>query len=448
MAQQTRIVGTTVVVDAASVVTDAEIAFDASTGRVNYLGPARPTTGPGVADIVDGRDRIVAPGLVNTHGHAAMSLLRGASDDADFPGWLAAVRGLEVGMTHADIRAGLALAMVEMIRSGTVGFCDMYLWDETLLGDVVTAGLRVNAATAIFGPDAVGYPAATTETGADVLDRTAALAAAFRGEETVRVSYGPHAFYTAGDELIADVARRSSREGLDVHVHLSETRAEVDASLADTGQSPIGRAAGAGLTDGRLLVAHAVHPVGDDVDLLTRPGVTVAHNPVSNLKLGAGIAPLADYLAAGVRVGLGTDSAASNNSLDLFEELKLAALLPRGIARDPAAVSGATCWRMATTGGAAALHPALTGRLAVGEPADLMMVRTDRAAGVPLGDPVALLTFATTGAAVTDLFVAGRGLLRSGRLTTLDEAGIRADAARRVARLRTTGHPDRCDRRS
>lgn len=444
MAQQTRIVGTTVVVDADTVVTDAEIAFDAGSGRVTYLGPTR----PGRADSIDGRDRIVAPGLVNTHGHAAMSLLRGASDDADFPTWLAAVRGLEVGMTHADVRAGLALAMVEMIRSGTVGFCDMYLWDETLVGDVVSAGLRVNAATAIFGADAVGYPAATLETGADVLHRTAALAAAFRGERTVRVSYGPHAFYTAGDELIAEVARRSSRDGLDVHIHLSETRAEVQASVADTGRSPIGRAVDAGLTDGRLLVAHAVHPVGDDVGLLARAGVTVAHNPVSNLKLGAGIAPLAEYLSGGVRVGLGTDSAASNNSLDLFEELKLAALLPRGTTLDPAAVSGATSWRMATAGGAAALHPELSGRLAVGEPADLVMVGTDRAAGVPLGDPVALLAFATTGAAVTDLFVAGRGLLRAGRLTTLDEAAVRADAAYRVARLRATAHRDRDDRRS
>lgn len=443
MARQIRIVGTTLLVDAATVMADAEVAFDTGTGRVTYVGRTRPTNGPAAGEIVDGRDRLVAPGLVNSHGHAAMTLLRGASDDADFPTWLQAVRGLEVAMTHADIRAGLALAMVEMIRSGTVGFCDMYLWDELLLGDVVAAGLRVNAATAIFGADAVGYPGATDETGAQVLARTSGLAAAFRGEPTVRVSYGPHAFYTAGDDLVAEVAARSARNGLDVHIHLSETRAEVDASLAGTGRTPIGRAADAGLLDRRLLVAHAVHPVGDDVRLLARPGVTVAHNPVSNLKLGAGIAPLVDYLAAGVRVGLGTDSAASNNSLDLFEELKLATLLPRGRAQDPAALSGASSWRMATTGGASALHPDLSGRLKVGEPADLLMIRTDRAAAVPLGDPVALLTFATTGAAVTDVFVAGRGLLRAGRLTTLDEVAVRADAADRAARLRSAAHPGR-----
>lgn len=428
-----RVVGATVLVDADTVHVDSEIAFDRSTGRITHVGPPRDPGRPG--EVVDGRDRLVAPGLVNTHGHAAMSLLRGASDDADFPSWLGAVRSLEVGMSHADVRAGLALAMVEMIRTGTVGFCDMYLWDEILLGDVVAAGLRVNAATAIFGADAVGYPGATPETGTQVLARTADLAAAFRGEPTVRVSYGPHAFYTAGDGLVAEIAARSARDGLDVHIHLSETRAEVDASLTETARTPIGRARDIGLLERRVLVAHAVHPVGDDVELLRRPGVTVAHNPVSNLKLGAGIAPLAEYVGAGVRVGLGTDSAASNNSLDLFEEVKLAALLPRGRALDPAALSGHTAWRLATSGGAGALHPELTGRLAVGEPADLMLVATDRASATPLGDPVSALVFATTGATVTDVFVAGRGLLRAGRLTTMDEVAVRREAAERAPRL-------------
>ena len=443
MPGQVRIVDTTVLIDAGAALTGAELAFDRGTGRITYVGPARRPSGPAADEVIDGRHRLIAPGLVNAHGHAAMTMLRGACDDADLPTWLAAVRGLEVGLTHADIRAGLALAMVEMIRSGTVGFCDMYLWDETLLGDVVAAGLRINAAAAIFGADVVGYPGAIDETGTQVLERTVHLAAAFRGEPTVRVSYGPHAFYTTGDELVAQVATRSARDGLDVHIHLSETRAEVDTSVSATGRTPIARAADAGLLDRRVVVAHGVHPVDDDLRLLAEPGVTVAHNPVSNLKLGAGIAPVADYLAAGVRLGLGTDSAASNNSLDLFEELKLAALLPRGTARDPSLVSGVAAWEMATSGAAPALHPELTGRLAVGEQADLMVVDTARAAAVPIVDPVSLLVFATTGTAVTDLFVAGRALLRSGRLTTLDEAAVRADAAARAARLRAAAGPDR-----
>ncbi len=429
---EVRVVGATIVADPDRILADAEIAWSEPTGRITYLGPARGPAGP---PDIDGAGRLVAPGLVNAHTHAGMALLRGHSDDEPLHRWLEHIRAFEVRMTRDDIRAGLRLSMAEMIRSGTVAFADMYLWDAGLLADVRDAGLRVLAATAVFGYDAVAYPSATPETGAQVLDRTPALAAEFAGDELVQVTFGPHAPYTCGADLMADVARRADAHQLAVHIHLSETAREVDDSQDRHGCTPIGLAARTGLLDGRSHVAHAVHPRGDDRRLLARPGVTVAHCPVSNLKLGAGIAPVPDLLAAGVTAGLGTDSMASNNSADLFEELKTAALVSRGVRQDPTAVLAADVLRMATRGGAAAFGGRLSGRLAVGEPADLMLLDVTGPHATPMPDPVAHLAYAARAGDVTDVVVAGRRLLAGGMLTTLDEAATRADARERAARI-------------
>jgi 5-methylthioadenosine/S-adenosylhomocysteine deaminase len=430
---QTRVVGATVVAAPSQVHADAEVAFSPVTGLIDYLGPVRGPAGPGD---LDGTGRLVAPGLINAHTHAGMSLLRGHRDDQPLQQWLTDIRAFELRMTRADIRAGLLLSMAEMIRSGTVGFADMYLWDSGLLADVHDAGMRLLAAPAVFGYEAVGYPAATPMTGAQVLDNTPALAAEFAGDPLIGITYGPHAPYSAGANLLRDVAGRMAATGLGVHIHLSETAVEVRDSLAAGGRSPIAMAAGVGLFDGRAHVAHAVHPEDGDHALLARPGVTVSYNPVSNLKLGAGIAPAAAYLAAGVTMGVGTDSMASNNSADLFEEIKFGALLQRGAHQDPALLAGADTLRMATSGGAAAFGRRLSGRLAVGEPADLIVLDTWGSAAVPMPDPVSHLGYAARGGDVTDVFVAGRRLLAHRRLTTLDEPAIRADAVARVSRIR------------
>ncbi|HEY7812944.1 MAG TPA: amidohydrolase family protein, partial [Nakamurella sp.] len=361
---------------------------------------------------------------------------RGHSDDESLHRWLEHIRAFEVRMTRDDIRAGLLLSMAEMIRSGTVAFADMYLWDAGLLADVHDAGLRVLAATAVFGYDAVAYPAATPETGAQVLDRTPALAAEFAADELVQVTFGPHAPYTCGPELMADVARRADTHDLAVHIHLSETAREVAESLDRHGCSPIELAARNGLFGARLHVAHAVHPRGDaDLGRLAGSGVTVAHCPVSNLKLGAGVAPIPEYLTRGIVAGLGTDSMASNNNADLFEEIKTAALVARGVRYDPTAVLAADALRMATQGGAAAFGGRLSGRLAVGEPADLVLLDVTGPHATPMPDAIAHLAYGARGGDVTDVIVAGRRLLADGVLTTLDEAAIRDDANRRAARI-------------
>lgn len=433
MESELRIVGADVVAQPGVVLRDAEIALSPLTGLISYLGPRR---GPRRAADLDGTGKIAAPGLINGHTHAGISLLRGHSDDEPLQRWLTHIRAFEVRMTRDDIRAGLLLSMAEMIRSGTIGFVDMFQWDSALLAEVSSVGLRVNAAPAVFGYHAVGYPSAGSMTGAEVLDDTSRLAAEFAGDDLIEISYGPHAPYSCGPDLLADVAQRSAANGLGVQIHLSETRLEVTESLASQGRSPIAQAAELGLFGVRTHVAHAVHAEPGDAELLAGQGVTVSYNPVSNLKLGAGIAPVLQYRAAGVALALGTDSMASNNSADLFEEIKVGALLQRGLHHDPAILRGADTFSMATSGGARALRSALSGRLGVGEAADLILLDATGATATPRTDPMAFLGYAASGADVTDVFVAGRRLLADRRLTTLDEESIRSEVNERVQRIR------------
>ena len=427
-----RIAPLTVVPSAGQVLRDAEIAFSADSGRITYLGPVRGPLGP---HDVDGTGRVAMPGLVNAHTHSAMTLLRGYSDDVPLQTWLTHVRAFELRLTASDIRAGLRLAMAEMLRSGTVGFIDMFQWDSALLGEVSSAGLRLSAAPAVFGYDAVAFPMADPTPGGGMLDRTAALAAEFGGDPHITLAYGLHAPYTCPPEMIADVARRSAVDGICIHIHLSETQFEVRESLRRFGVTPIRQVADLGLLDGRVHVAHAVHPQDGDVALLARAGVTVAHNPVSNLKLGAGIAPVPDYLQGGVRLGLGTDSVASNNTLDMFEEIKTGILAQRGRAADPSAIAGADLFRMATAGGAAALDPTLSGVLAVGESADLVLLDVTGTTATPLADPGSFLSYAARGTDVTDVFIAGRRVVGDRVVLTIDEESARAEVAERAARI-------------
>lgn len=417
---------------AAPVSSEVELAFSTGSGRITYLGPGRGPAGPGD---IDGTGRLVIPGLINAHTHSAMTLLRGYSDDVPLQTWLEHIRAFEIRLTATDIQAGLRLALAEMLRCGTVGFIDMFQWDSELLGIVAAAGMRVSAAPAVFGYDAVAFPFADPTPGGAMLDRTAQLAAEFAGDRRIHLAYGLHAPYTCPPEMISDVAGRSAVDHLGVHIHLSETRYEVAESLRRHGVTPIRHVAQLGLLDSRVHVAHAVHPQDGDVELLTRPGVTVSHNPVSNLKLGAGIAPVRAYLDGGVRLGLGTDSVASNNTLDLFDEIKTGTLMQRGLAADPGVVSGTELLQMATRGGARALDPDLSGTLDVGEVADIVLLDVTGTTAVPFTNAASFLAYAARGTEVTDVFIAGRRVVEHGRVTVLDEDAARADVAERAARI-------------
>ncbi len=433
MADATRLVGATVHTgDAADPpILDGEVAFDRH-GIITYVGPSR---GPAGIEDVDLSGHVLMPGLVNSHSHSAMTLLRSTCDDEDLHTWLGQVQAVEQKLTHDDVLAGLRLSLVEMIRSGTTTFADMYHWDETLLGAVKDSGMRVVAAHSMFDFDAIGFASVNPMTGRQALDHAEHLASTFQGEERIRIRYGPHAVYTCSPEMLTEVARRADRHGLGVHIHLSESAAEVEQCRASHGATPVALAARRGVFDVPTLVAHAVHATSEDIELLAGHGAAVAHNPVSNMKLGSGIAPLPELLAAGLTVGLGTDGAASNNSLDMFEEIRAAAIIHRGVRQQPDVIRSGQVLQMATLDGAAAVGFPDAGLLATGRCADVIAVTTSVPHATPVLSPASFLTFAARGNDVTHVFVGGQCLMSDGVLTTLDETAVRQRANEAGQRL-------------
>lgn len=444
---ETCLIGATILTQdpAGTIIDGGELAFDAR-GTITYLGPLRGNDPTG-ENTVDLTGRILLPGLVNAHTHSAMTLLRGACDDEDLATWLGVVQAMEQHMRPADVAVGLELALVEMIRSGTTAFADMYHWDADLLGLVVGAGMRVVAAHATFDFDTVGFAGLSPMDGRASLDHTEALAAEFAGEDLVRMRYGPHAPYTCSPEMLTEVRRRAEANGLGVHIHLSESAHEVAQALEHFGRTPIAHAEALGLFEVPTLVAHAVHARPEEIAILAERGAGVSHNPASNLKLGSGIFPFRAMREAGVLGALGTDGAASNNSLDMFDEMRLATIIHRGVAQNPTETAGPDVLAMATREGAHAIGLPDTGSLEVGKHADLITVRTGGAHATPMLSPTSFLTFAARGSDVEDVFIAGRQVMRSGALLTLDEASIRERAAAAAARLESLAATDQEDAR-
>lgn len=398
-------------------VADAELEFEGD--RIVYAGSRR-TEGPGSAGTNTGTvthdlaGHVLMPGLVNGHTHAGMTLMRGISDDDGFMTWLAAVQQREQGFTRDDIEQGLRLAMREMIATGTVAFADMYYWDEGLIEAVREAGMRVFASPATFAPETVGFPGVSPATGAEVTADTEQLAARYARDPQVLIGYGPHAPYTCPPEFLRDIGERAARLGIPIHTHIAESRAEIETLRERYGATPVEHLEALGLFGARVHAAHCVHLDPRDPEFLADAGASVSHNPVSNLKLGCGVAPLPELVAAGVPLALGTDSAASNNSLDLFEEIKLAALLHRGVREDAATVTAAQVLDIATRGGAAAIGFPESGALEAGRLADVIALDVTGPNAAPhdfARDPEALawhLVFSASGTDVRHVFIGGR----------------------------------------
>jgi 5-methylthioadenosine/S-adenosylhomocysteine deaminase len=420
------------------VVTDAELAFD-DAGQITYAGPRRADAEVQSGAVVhELSGHVLMPGLVNGHTHSAMTLLRGASDDEGFMPWLAAVQALEQHLTHEDVAVGLQLAMVEMIETGTTTFADMYHWDAELIELVRSAGMRVLAAPACFAPEVVGFPSVSPWNGSDAVAETEALAERYANDPQIRVAYGPHAPYTCPPEFLRDIARRAVERGIPIHTHVSESAAEVEQMLERYGATPGDHLDSLGFFDAEVLAAHCVHLSDGEIARFARNGTAVSHNPVSNLKLGNGIARLPEMIEAGVRLTLGTDSVASNNSLDLFEEIKTGTILHRGARQDAAIVRSADVLDIATRGGAEAIGFPATGALEPGRLADVIALDVTGSSATPF-EPSALMShlgFAATGADVRHVFIGGRHVYADGTHLTLDAAAIRDRAAAAGQRIR------------
>jgi 5-methylthioadenosine/S-adenosylhomocysteine deaminase len=390
-------------------------------------------------DTIEVPDQIVLPGLINTHTHAPMVLYRGLADDLPLMEWLQDyIFPAEARTVSPEfVRAGTRLAALEMIRSGTTTYADMYYFEEEIARVTRDAGLR-----GVLGQTIIQFPVPDAKTPADGLARAEAFIREFREDELIVPAVAPHALYTLDAGTLKAARALADRYGVPLLIHLAETREEVQAARDRGAPSPTVYLDALGLWGGRSVAAHGVWVSDEDIALLQRRGVGISHNPESNMKLASGTAPVVRYQKAGVAVGLGTDGAASNNDLDMFEAMRQAAFLHKLVNEDPRVVSAPEALEMGTLGGARVLGlERAIGSLERGKRADLIAVSMASPRQTPLYDPVSHLVCVTRGDDVRTTIVNGEVLMRDRQVLTLDEAAVLADARRWAARVREAVQP-------
>lgn len=371
-------------------------------------------------------DHALIPGLINLHTHAAMALLRGYADDLPLMTWLQAHiwPAEQRWVCHEFVRDGTQLACLEMLRSGITCFNDMYFFPEAAIQAATEAGQRL-----AVGLIVIDFPSNYAADVDGYLKKGLALRDAMRGEPLVSFCMAPHAPYSTSDRSLEKVLVYAKQLSLPIHIHVHETHEEIRQGIAQHGVRPLKRLHRLGLLGPDFIAVHAVHLLDEEIELLAEHGCHVAHCPISNLKLASGIAPVASLLAKGVNVGIGTDGPASNNRLDCWQEMRLAALLAKGLSGQPEIVPARHALRMATLNGARALGlEAHIGSIEVGKQADLVAVNLSRPHTQPCFDPVSQLVYCAGREDVTQVWVAGREVVRDGRCLTLNEAEILRNA--------------------
>lgn len=405
------------VVPAGTVLEHHTVVVENSTIRAVLPSADVASPAPG-ATRIDLPDHVLLPGLINTHTHSPMSLLRGFADDMDLHVWLEQ-HIWPAEKAHAGpgfVADGSRLAIAEMIRGGTTCFNDMYFFPDATISVCEEVGMRA----------VIGIPVIEIETPwaahvDEYLDKGLALVEGSRDSALIDFAFAPHAPYTVSDDTLGKVRALRDELGIPVHIHLLETKWDIKHSTQHHGMHPLLRLQRLGLLDGHMLAVHMTQLTSGDIDRVAASGLHVVHCPQSNLKLASGICPLRDLLQAGVNVALGTDGAASNNDLDLLAEAQSAALLAKGISGDASAVSAFEALEMLTINGARALGKASElGSIEVGKKADLCAVDLSEPETQPLHNVVSQLIYAASRRQVSDVWIGGRRLLQEGRLTTID----------------------------
>lgn len=362
---------------------------------------------------------ILIPGLVNLHTHAAMTLLRGLADDLPLMEWLQShIWPAEAKYVSAQfVHDGTLLACAEMLRGGTTCFNDMYFFPKAIAKAAISSGMR-----AAIGLVTFDFSTSYAADADDYLAKGLAARDELGDEPLLSFCFAPHAPYTVNDRNFIKTLTLAEQCELPIHTHLHETKKEIEDSLQRFGIRPIERLYRLGLLSPGLIAAHAVHLNSDEIASLAQHGCSIAHCPSSNLKLASGISPIAALTKMGVNIGLGTDGAASNNRLDLFQEMRLAALLVKGQTGQPDVIDAHQALRMATLGGALALGlDAEIGSISMGKAADLCAVRTNDVGLVPCYDPVSLLVYSAGREHVSDVWVAGQIRVANGHLLEANE---------------------------
>lgn len=391
--------------------------------RIQYIGEAMPE-GEEFTETVDGTHLLFMPGLVNTHGHAAMSLLRGYGDDLALQVWLQEkMWPMEAKFTSQDVYAGTALSVLEMLKGGTTTFLDMYDHMDQVAKVAEESGIR-----AVLTRGVIGLCSPEEQTAK--LNEAIAFAKAWNGAADGRITtmMSPHAPYTCPPDYIERIVQAAHDLELPLHTHMSETRTEVEQNVKDYGTRPVEHLRKLGLFSRPSLVAHAVHLLDEEIEMLAEHHVAVSHNPGSNLKLASGVARVPDMLKAGVTVSLGTDGAASNNNLDMFEEIRLAALIHKGVSGDPVAVPALEALKLGTEYGAKSAFLPEVGLLKPGMKADFIALDTNQAHFLPKTDYISHIVYSAGPKDVKHVWVDGKQVVKDGICLTMDEERILFEA--------------------
>lgn len=395
--------------------------------RIQYIGetvPADLTLAPDV-ETIDGKGLLFLPGLVNTHGHAAMSLLRGHGDDLALQVWLQEkMWPMEAKFTSQDVYWGTSLSVLEMLKGGTTTFVDMYDHMDQVAKVTTESGMR-----GVLMRGAIGLCPEDVQLAK--LAEAIQFAKDWHGQANGRITtmMSPHAPYTCPPAFIEKFVQAAHDLNLPMHTHMSETLAEVEQNVKDYGLRPVAHLEQLGMFERPTLLAHAVHLTDEEIEILARYQVSVSHNPGSNLKLASGVARVPDLLKAGVTVSLGTDGAASNNNLDMFEEMRLAALIHKGVSGDPTAVPALEALRLGTVYGAKSIGLAHeVGLLAQGMKADFIAVNIEQPHFKPHTDLISHVIYSGAAQDVVHVWVDGQQVVRNRECLTMDEEKIMHEA--------------------
>lgn len=385
----------------------------------------------GADSVIDGKDRLLMPGLVNSHTHVYMTMFRNCADDIPFNDWLfRRIMPLEDEMTPEDCYWATLLGYIEMISTGTTSSLDMYVFTETAARAAGEAGVRAVLCRGLSGgqDDEAGGRRRIDEAVKEI-DR--------RRDTSPLISFmlGPHAPYTCDEGYLLKTAKLAKELDLPLNIHVSESRNEIETVKEKYGCTPVEFLDRTGILTDRTVAAHCVYLTDGDIDILARRGVSVAVNPASNLKLGNGVSPVVRLMEAGVKLCLGTDGAASNNTLNMFREMSLLSLLHKGMSERAEAVSAADTLRMATSGGARALGLKNVGEIKSGMKADLTVIDLDRPWMRPHNDIAASLVYSANGSEAESVMVNGKFVMLKGELTTIDKDRVYYETEKTCRRL-------------
>lgn len=403
-------------------------------GTIVAVGTAAELAGATAARRLDAAGGLIMPGMVNTHTHLAMTLLRGFADDLPLKLWLEEhIWPAEAKIMDAEsVALGTRWAAVESLLAGVTCVCDMYFHASEVVAAVTEVGLR-----AVVTEPLIDNATPACPTPEDALVRQRELLESCTGHRLVTPAVAPHSPYSVQARYLAQEAELAEEFGAPLMIHLAETRWEVETIIADKGVSPVAYLADLGVLSERTIAAHCVHVSEDDLDTLAEFEVGVASNPVSNLKLASGVAPVPQMIDRGLKVGLGTDGAASNNTLDLLRDAQLCALLYKGVTGDPTVIPARRLAELLTIGGARVLGLAdRIGSLEVGKRADVVCLSMDAPGAVPSFDPYSHLAYAARAADVRHVVVDGATVVEDGAVTTVDEASLRREVRARTEALR------------